>query len=101
MSLGAYINQTRKSRGLSQREVADPVGVDVSYLSKIENDRLEHTPSSRILRALAAQLEVDEMDLLQRAGKLPEVLAPFAGDREALAFLRDVAATPPSSAGWR
>jgi transcriptional regulator with XRE-family HTH domain len=61
--------------------------VDPTYLSKIENDRLEHTPSVRTIQAIAAAVRADEIELMELANKLPPVLEVFAREPEARRFL--------------
>lgn len=74
MTFGATIRNLRKSRQLSQQQVASMVGIDFTYLSKIENDRLTATqfPSEDTIRKLARALEADEDELLLLAEKIPE-----------------------------
>jgi HTH-type transcriptional regulator, competence development regulator len=88
MSFGRYLHDLRQGKGLSQRALADKSGVDTSYVSKLENDRVSHTPSHRTLAAMAAALDVNEMELLGRAEKLPGDLASFADQPGALRFLQ-------------
>jgi transcriptional regulator with XRE-family HTH domain len=76
-------------------------GLDYTYLSKIENDRLEHTPSVRTLRNLAAALEVDELGLMELADKVPPVLEGIARDKDAMLFFRWATETVKSPEGWR
>jgi transcriptional regulator with XRE-family HTH domain len=73
----------------------------VTYLSKIENGRLEHTPSIKTLQGLAAALGVDELELMELADKVPPVLEAIARDKEALRFFRRATETIKSSEGWR
>jgi HTH-type transcriptional regulator, competence development regulator len=101
MTLGARIKELRHQRGFTQRQLAEKVGVDFTYLSKIENDRLEHTPSIKTLQDLARALEVDELELMQLANKVPPVLQAIARDKNALRFFRRATQTIKSSEGWR
>jgi len=39
-SFGQLLKHIRREKGVSQRDLADQVGVDFSYISKIENDRM-------------------------------------------------------------
>ena len=87
-SLGARLRDLRKAKNLTQRQLAQELGVDFSYLSKIENDRLEHAPSLKVLEQLATILEVDELELLELADKMPPVLRDLAFNSQALQFLR-------------
>jgi transcriptional regulator with XRE-family HTH domain len=101
MSFGQYIRELRGQKGLTQRRMASLAGMDFTYLSKIENDRLEHTPSLKTLRDLARVLEVDELELLERANKVPPVLEVIARDKDALRFFRRATETIKDPAGWR
>lgn len=73
----------RKAQRMDQRMLADRVlaglspaggrGFDISYLSKIENDRVG-APSLPVIKQLARELEVDEDELVALAGKVPKEL---------------------------
>ena len=39
-TFGQSLRELRSSKIVSQRELAEKVGVDFSYISKVENDRL-------------------------------------------------------------
>lgn len=56
-SIGNYLQNLRKERKLSLREVADHVGIDVSMLSKIENG--ERQLQSHMIAPLAEFLKID------------------------------------------
>jgi transcriptional regulator with XRE-family HTH domain len=101
VTLGRRVRELRKAAGLTQRDLADTVGVDFTYLSKIENGRLESTPSIKTIQALAAALHVDDLELLQLADRLPPMLAGIGNSREALRFLREAAQTLKSDEDWR
>ena len=88
MKFGNRLRELRQKKGMTLRELAEKVNVDFSYLSKIENNKLEYTPSTVKIRAIAKALEVDDIDLLKLADKVPEEIAPLAGDVNAMAFLR-------------
>ncbi len=91
LTFGQTIRQLRRNQRLTQRELAENVQAlglkaDFTYISKIENDRLEVPPSEALIRGLARVLETDAEALLQLAGKfdqkaLQEVVAemPEAG----------------------
>ncbi len=86
-SLGNRLRELRRTAGLTQRELAAAAHVDPTYLSKIENDRLEHTPSVRTIQSIAAAIRADEIELMELANKLPPVLEVFAREPEARRFL--------------
>ncbi|HZU67015.1 MAG TPA: helix-turn-helix transcriptional regulator [Ktedonobacteraceae bacterium] len=101
MTLGEYIKELRRQHHLTQRQLAEQAGVDFSYLSKIENNRLEHTPSIKTLQDLARILEVDELELMELANKVPPVLEAIARDKDAMRFFRRATETIKSPEGWR
>ncbi len=59
-TLGQQLKQLRNNKKLSQPEFAQQVGIEQSYLSKLENDK--SIPSNEIFRALliALDLSIDE-----------------------------------------
>jgi transcriptional regulator with XRE-family HTH domain len=73
--LGKYLRtcreqkQRREGNAFSLRQVAARVGVEPSYLSKIERG-LEPRPSEETTRALARELGEDSDVLLAMAGKV-------------------------------
>jgi HTH-type transcriptional regulator, competence development regulator len=71
MSFGGRLRELRQQRGLKLRALASPVGVDFTYLSKIENGPVPYAPAPDIIRALAKELGADALDLLDLANKVP------------------------------
>ncbi len=70
---GERLRELRKARGLGQRTLAGLVGVSHTYVSKIENEKLDFGdyPSEELIRKIAEALEADEHELLTLAGKIP------------------------------
>lgn len=101
MTLGERIKTLRKAQGYTQRQLADIAGVDFTYLSKIENDRLEHTPSLKTLQTLARVLEADELELMSLADKMPSALKDIAQSQEALQYFRKASQIAKSPSDWR
>ncbi|MCL1076679.1 XRE family transcriptional regulator [Parashewanella spongiae] len=50
MTLGQIIKQIRVEKALSQPELAEKIGIEQSYLSKLENDK--SLPSNEMLQAI-------------------------------------------------
>ena len=67
-TLGSFIRERRKAAEYSLRDLADKAKVSNPYLSQIE--RGLHTPSVRVLKAIAAALNVSAETLLVQAGLL-------------------------------
>ena len=71
---GSFIRQQREALRIddprfSVRQLAARIGVEPSYLSKVERE-LEAPPSEAKIRALARELGEDPDTLLARAGKV-------------------------------
>ena len=103
------LRELRRAARLSQRALAEQVGVDFTYLSKIENGRVE-PPSEgvllRIAKELAGKLGKDETaladELITLAGKIPSDLAEtLARNPEVVRLLRSVGSDVRSGADWR
>ena|ERR1043166_3645535 len=101
MGLGRHIRRLRRELGLTQRELSDAAGIDFTYLSKIENERLGYSPSVKTIRALALALSVDELELMRLGGKMPSALGSIAASEEALQFFRKASQVAPRPEDWR
>lgn len=66
---GTLLKEVRRSKQVSQRELADRVGVDFTYISKIENNRLAPPAADTIVKICEA-LNVPSEVLLAQAGKV-------------------------------
>ena len=88
---GTVLKDLRKERRITQRELAERVGVDFTYISKIENGRLENSPSEKTIAEIARVLGADVDKLIFQAKKVPEeIREKIAADELAVAFLRKV-----------
>ena len=63
MSIGTRIIQLRNQKGLTQQQLSDLTGLAPSYLSRIENRRLEPRPHT--LSKIASALGVPMSDIFQ------------------------------------
>lgn len=74
MRFGDRVRELRTARGYSQRALGERVGVSFTYISKVENGKLDFGdyPSEDLIRRLAAALDADEEELLMMAEKIPE-----------------------------
>ncbi len=73
MQFGERVRELRVLRGLTQQTVADRMSVSVSYISKVENEKLHFGdyPSEKFIHKLADELQADEDELLLLADKVP------------------------------
>ncbi len=95
MTFGERVREIRVAHGKSQREVADEVGIDFTYLSKVENGRMPPPAESTIVK-LALALDTDSDELVQLAGKVPADLGTVIARTPAMpAFLRSISDLSP------
>ena len=76
-TFGQTIRNLRRTQRLTQRDLAQHVQAmglkaDFTYISKIENDRLDVPPSEALIRGLAQILDTDAEALLDMAGKFSQ-----------------------------
>jgi transcriptional regulator with XRE-family HTH domain len=100
MSFGDYLRERREAqrqtdRRFSVRQVAQRIGVEPAYLSKIERNEVA-PPSEEKVRALAADLGEDPDVLLALAGKVSsDLLAIIRARPEVFAeLIRQLKAVP-------
>lgn len=74
MKFGQRLRELRTGKSLSQRALAQVIGVSHTYVSKIETGNLDFGdfPSKELILKLAKALEADADELLLLAGKVPE-----------------------------
>ena len=88
MTFGRYLRSVRQGiqahdRDFSVRKVAQRIGVEPSYLSKIERDQTP-PPSEAAIMRLATELEEDPDVLLAMAGKVSSDLQRIIRERPAV-----------------
>jgi len=73
MKFGKHVRSIGQSKGFTQAELAKRMSVSVSYISKVENERLHFGdyPSEKFLHKLAVELEADEDQLLLLTDRVP------------------------------
>ena len=90
MTFGERLRQLRRDRQMNQRTLAARVGIDFTYLSKLENGRLD-PPSAETIVNLAQALGAHPDELLLLAHKVPQDLIPIITQSPRWpAFLRSI-----------
>src|SRR3954470_10052038 len=74
MIFGQRVRELRQGKRLTLRALAKKVQVNFTYLSKIENHKLNFGdyPGEGLIRKLAKVLKADEDELLLLAEKIPD-----------------------------
>jgi transcriptional regulator with XRE-family HTH domain len=89
MTFGEALRTLRREASISQRALADGVGVDFSYISKLENGHLP-APAADTVVKICKVLCIPPERLLSLTGKLPtDVQETVGGSHAAQQFMRD------------
>jgi transcriptional regulator with XRE-family HTH domain len=87
MTFGKRLRELRQKKGLTLRGLAEATGLSFTYLSKVETGKVPYTPAVDKIRAIAEVLEVDALELLEAADKVPPELGTLASDPSARKFI--------------
>ena len=73
MNFGERVRELRQQKAWTLRDLAEKVGVGSTYLSRVENERLNYGdyPSDALIHRLAVALDADEEELLILAKRVP------------------------------
>ena len=80
MSIGTRIIQIRNHKGISQRQLSERSGIASSYLSRVENRRVE--PQPKTLRKIAEALGVPVSEIFDErpgAAAVPQCSISVSG----------------------
>ena len=75
--LAETIKATRKKYRLSQRMIAQELGVNFTYISKLENNRADYPPSDRFIGKFATRFNLDYKRLMLECGRIPIDMQPI------------------------
>jgi transcriptional regulator with XRE-family HTH domain len=100
-TFGSILKERRRAAGLSQRQLADQVGVDFSYISKLENDRLQ-APASETIARIAECIKCPVEELLAAAKKMPAGLNDsVVNEPAAVRFLQEASRMQLTPEEWQ
>ncbi len=89
MKFGDVLKEYRRAAGMTQRELADRAGLDFSYISKIENNRIP-PPAADTIVQICKILNVQPDELLSLTGKIPtQMKSDVITSKSAFRFLRE------------
>lgn len=74
-TFGQLLRETRLAKGYSLRKFADLVDVSPTYLSLVEQDKVERPPTAERVRMMAQILGESADQWIALAGRMPEDLA--------------------------
>ncbi len=84
VEFGQCVRELRQSCELTQADLADMLGVDHTYISKIENSTILALPITPIIEHMAQVLGVNPEYLLDVAGKLDTVRLEYMASKSPL-----------------
>jgi transcriptional regulator with XRE-family HTH domain len=100
-SFGRLLRDSRRNAGITQRELAERAGVDFSYVSKLENDRLPAPAADTVVR-FCEIIGVPAERLLALSRKIPsDVQDSISSSAGAQEFLRTARELRLSDDEWR
>lgn len=99
-TFGSILKASRRSKNISQRELADAVGCDFTYISKIENDRLP-SPATEIIKKISEVLQLPSEILLAHSGKVTSEMKDVMSNPEAIKFMQEVHQMNLSEEEWK
>ncbi|RZJ92128.1 MAG: XRE family transcriptional regulator [Chryseobacterium sp.] len=89
-TFGELLKDIRREKGVSQRGLADSVGVDFSYISKIENNRIQ-PPSAETIIKISKALGISEEILLANSKKISlDISQAISSSESAIRFMNEV-----------
>ena len=69
MSFGHILKTLRNEKGISIKKLASDLGVDYTYISKLENAKV--SPSPHVVKKFSSYFHYNSDELLLSAGRLP------------------------------
>jgi len=88
MEFSKLLKQLRQNKGVSIKVLAREVELNYTYISKLENSKVN--PSSGVIDKFANYFDYDVDELMLAAGKIPEDVKDILRNNpvEAIAYLR-------------
>ncbi|MBX7174979.1 MAG: helix-turn-helix domain-containing protein [Pyrinomonadaceae bacterium] len=81
MTFGQILQKIRRAKRKTQREVADLIGMDYGYYSRIENDKFDYKPSRETIEKIIEKLDCNDdekAELLAAAGRIDKEMEELA-----------------------
>jgi transcriptional regulator with XRE-family HTH domain len=96
---GELLRNLRKQHKITQRQLAERVGIDFTYISKIESNTMDPPAEDKIIK-MAEVLQVEPESLILAANKVPKSLQRLITEnKEIPIFLRKASELSPSQ--WK
>jgi transcriptional regulator with XRE-family HTH domain len=88
MTFGRLLRKLRTKKGVSIKQLAPALGLNYTYISKLENSKVN--PSSEVVEKMSHYFDYDSDELMVAAGKLPKDVENILKNnpQEAVNYLR-------------
>jgi len=88
MEFADLLKNLRKKKGVSIKKMAKEVGLDYTYISKLENSKVN--PSSKVVKRISNYFGYNSDELLLSAGKIPKDIEEIlrSNPQEAVKYFR-------------
>ena len=88
-SFGSILREMRYQKGMGIKKLAPEVGVDYTYISRIENNQV--LPSEDVIKRLAEYFGQDKDELMIRADRIPRDIMEILrrNPKETLSLIRE------------
>lgn len=88
MVFGQILKNLRKQKGLGIKKLAPEIGLNYTYLSKLENSKV--IPSPKVIQKISKYFQCDSDELMLSAGKIPEDIEEILKNnpKESIEYLR-------------
>lgn len=82
MNFGEKLKRIRTEKNLTQPRFAEAIGIEQSYLSKLENDKSQPSDAQGRVRMklLVSAAGVAEIQMLDETGKVSKTISPASKD---------------------
>ena len=97
-ALGRHVRERRTAKGLSLRNLAKRIGISPTYLSHVEQGKVESPPTARRVREMAVALGENPDEMIVLAGRVPEDLPEIIRENptEIFELLREIGDLTPT-----
>jgi len=100
ITYGQLLKELRRQKGVAQRDLAERVGVDFSYISKLENDRLQPPAADTTIKICEVLGVPHEMLLFLSKKVSTEIQGVISSSQAAIKFMNAVKQMQLSDEEW-
>lgn len=99
MAFGMTLQRIRREKHITQSALAEAIKMDPGYLSRLENDKFDYTPSLETVEKISRKLKctpIEHAELMAEAGRIDKEVEKAAHLTNKRPELRELFRTAPS-----